>query len=284
MPNPNDMSTWDEIGCQHSHGGHASRQATVHLGGPTAYADLTPIPERFTRDLHLDVWAYEHYMNLPPGYCPGRDVVSETIVQLGVWEPVETTVLLLCFERFDATVPDPWFLDMGCQVGWFSALAASYGMNTWGFDADPDCAALAFRNIARHTEDTEGQHHDVSILRLGADAGPDFNNAAFADSRIVVKIDVEGAEPEAVAELAPVMDLVDFMLIEISPVFHNRYLDLTLDLIEQGFEPYEMPPKHRTPYVINKLEDLRPWHLDGDAIKQIPTWHQKNVLFARGGL
>ena len=281
-PHKNDMSAWESIGCTFGHRYHPT--INIHdlpVGGHASYADQTPIPERFRRDLDIEVWDWRGYMDLD-GYCPARDVVSQTIAELGVWEPAETTVMLLCMEPLNG---EGWFIDMGCQIGWYSSIAASMGLNVLGIDADPECAALAFGNIGRNaTGDPEGRFLDTSIIRLGVDEDPVLDPALINGQHVVAKIDVEGAEPEAVDALLPIIDSIDAMLIEISPVFHGRYVDLAFDLVKMGFEPYEIPPKHRPPTVLNELEDLRPFHLDRRSLNEIPVWHQSNVLFLRGGI
>ena len=279
MPHSGDMTQWPNIGCTFGHI-HDTRHVDVSIGGPTAYVDHTPIPVRFARDFSLDVWDYAKYMDLD-AYCPGRDVVSQTIAELGVWEPAETTAILLCLERLNG---DGWFIDMGCQIGWYSTIAASMGINVMGIDADPECASLAFHNTQSFATGGEDQYVDIQHARIGTDELVPFDRGALGGTRVVAKIDVEGAEPEAVDALLPIIDSIDAMLIEISPVFHDRYVDLAFDLVKMGYEPYEIPPKHRPPTVLNELEDLRPFHLDRRALNEIPVWHQKNVLFVRGSL
>lgn len=280
MPHKNDMTAWDEIACQRGCDKHAIRERPIMLGGPTPYRDCTSIPDRFAREFMMLVWDTEQTPVDGGPYCPARDAVSETLLSLGVWEPQETAVLLNCFER----VPEKsWFVDFGCQVGWFSTIAALSGQQVLAFDADPECVALTRENL-----ELNGAWGTFTVEQARFDATTDPLDYPKNVS-MVAKIDIEGAEHHAIAALQPAIDArkVEFILIEVSPVFHDGYGDLIVGLMEDGFVPYYMPPKHQPPHQIDTLADMERWEMRGDtrAIKfQVDECYQMNLLLALGGV
>lgn len=279
MVHPNDMTHWIEIGCKRGCDRHMRRMTHIDLSEPHGYGDLTAIPSRFGIEFDIDIWDTSITPVDGGPYCPARDAVSETIWSHGIWEPAETTVMLLCFEAS----PGGLFIDFGSQLGWFSTLAILNGMNVLALDADPECVGLTYTNLVDHVPllGSIGAH----LERLGPDVVP-FSVDETMPVPIVVKIDVEGAETHAVTKLSPLIEanMVDYMLIEMSPVFNDSYGLLAEDLVDRGFVGYEMPAKHMPPHQIQRLDDLKRWQLTDADIANIPNWHQKDVLWVRGGL
>lgn len=279
-PHPNDMTHWADIGCKRGCEHHATVDQRISIGGPTRYRDLTSIPTRFTQQFDLEIWDTRITPVDGGPYCPARDAVSETILSHGVWEPAETAVLLMCFEQH----PGGLFIDFGSQIGWFSTLALLSNMNVLALDADPDCVDLTYRNLVRAAPllSSFGSHRE----RLGPDVIPFSYDDERVRLPIVAKIDVEGAEQYAVRKLQPLIDggFVRYMLIEMSPVFNETYLALAHGLMDQRFVGYEMPAKRTPPHQLNSLTDLKRWELSRYDINEMPTWHQKDVLWVAGGL
>lgn len=281
MPHRNDMTYWDEIACQRGHRSHFRITVPVHLANNDSYHDYPRVPKRFVDDFEMEVWAWRSYQQDGP-YCPGHDVVSEVIDTLGVWEQCETAVMMMVFERVG---PGAFFVDFGCQVGWYSVLAGRMGLNVMAIDADIECVDLTAANLNRTTMNTD-MTYIVGVERCTADSPP-LPSMRDEDGRrnpVVVKIDVEGAEQHAIAMLAPHIDDVDFALIEISPVFNDSYPALVQRMLDWGFEPYEIPPRGDPPIKLDQLADLIPFHMDEAAIANIPNLHQANWLFVRGGV
>lgn len=269
----NNMVLWDAIACQRGHRVHRRRQVHINLGDNDSYWDYPRIPARFRDEFDMQVWDWRKYAAEGP-YCPGHDVVSETIYDLGVWEQCETAVMLMCLEAAGVGAS---FIDFGCQVGWYSVLAGRAGLDVIAFDADPECVTICEDNLLG------ASFGEFAVRRERIDEN--FGHITIdVDRPIVVKIDLEGAEQHAVAALSPIIDHVQYMLIEMSPCFNDSYLQLARDLIGEGFEPYEIPPRGDPPITLDRLADMRPFHLGEAEVNDIPTWWQKNVLFARGGL
>lgn len=270
MTHPNNMTAWDTIECRRSCDVHHSRWADINLA-THRYADLTPIPPRFHRRFTMEIWDTElHPVDGGP-YCPARDAVSETILSHGVWEPRETAVMLSCLERFDGAM-----FDMGAQLGWFSLIAGLGGADVTAWECDRD-------NRDRLRSSAARLEVAVSIVpnRIGPDTEPlPPTKVAFA------KIDLEGAERDAVRILWPSIDagLVDSMLIEVSPVFDDYYGDMVAGIMENGYEAFMMPPKRFPPYRIDTLDDLASWRLNPEGVvATVDGWHQEDVLFVRKG-
>jgi len=282
MPHKNDMTHWNHIGCQRGCEAHAARPVRVDLSKPHGYGDLTPIPSRFGYQFDLDVWDTSITPVDGGPYCPARDAVSETILSHGIWEPQETAIMLMCFEA----LPGGLFIDIGSQLGWFSSIAALSSMTVIALDADPDCVELTHRNLVHNVQmlGSIGAYNE----RLGPDVEP-FAVNEHPDLPTVVKIDVEGAEVDAIRKIQPLIDdgWVKYMLIEISPVFNDTYGDLINDLVKQDYVPYMLPPKRTPPVVLNRLMDLEGYelpHEPRDIARYIEGLHQADLFFALGGL
>ena len=296
MPHERDMTHWDEIRCQRGCDNHPTRTVQIHLGGPTKYRDLTSIPERFAMDFEIEVWDTAQTPVDGGPYCPARDAVSETIISHGVWEPRETTVLLLAWEALGW---DCEFVDIGAQIGWFTWLANHKGIDAYAVEADPAVASVLEQNI--HPGLTE-----IINLRMGADI-PDWFPGPISHPYVVAKIDIEGAEEAAVVALSERVGLqrVPFILMEVSPVFNDSYPDLVADLMSRGYSAYLMPPKAAPPIQINSLASLVPYEIcpgayrplkgdgtpafrssvDLDAVREVVAgWHQEDLLLVRGGV
>lgn len=76
----------------------------------------------------------------------------------------------------------------------------------------------------------------------------------------VVKIDLEGAEDEALRVLAPVIaaGAIEHMLIEVSPVFRGveHYAGLVRGLMDAGYVVYRLPPKGMTRPLADPADQL----------------------------
>jgi hypothetical protein len=274
------MTAWPEIRCQRGCEKHLSRQVRVSLGGATPYYDLTRIPMDLAVEFDMEVWDTDVTPVDGGPYCPSRDAVSETILSMGVWEQRETVMALRVFKEN----PGKLFLDFGAQIGWFSLLAAANGVKVVAFEADADNARLlnfsAIQNDVAHL-----------VLVNEGRIGPG-THVVYVDREIaLVKIDLEGAENEAIRMLDPALgaSLVERMMVEISPVFDDYYPDLVTDLMfGYGFRAFLLPPK-QTPAIqlTGDPNELVHWEMKGTvaAIKDfVADWHQEDVWFVREDL
>jgi hypothetical protein len=272
MTHPNDMTDWNKIECRRGCESHPTRLVPIHLGGPTGYLDLPSIPHHFTAEFDFLVWDTEQTPVDGGPYCPARDAVSETILSHGVWEPVETIALLDCFQRR----PGNMFVDIGAQIGWFSKLAQLSHLPVTAIEADPEVCRLLASQLW-------GARNFIMNERIGEGTRPiELMKNEWDLHQLTVKIDVEGAEPEAVEALESHLSTtaIDFMLIEISPVFHDRYPAMVRRIMEDGFLAGVLPEKSPRPAPFEGIADLTFFDNIDATLDEMATWHQQNVLFA----
>ena len=272
---PNNMTVWDKIECIRGCGGHVVRQhVPIKLDGPTGYTDCTDIPHRFAREFLLNVWDTNvHPVDGGP-YCPAHDAVSETILSRGVWEPRETTLMMQVCST--ANMGDV-MIDMGAQLGWYSLIAATFGLSVIAFEADPANAALLTQNFLLND-----MLHLLTLhnTRIGRRTLP-----IELDSHVrFVKIDLEGAELDAVMMLSSYLQdkTIDHMMIEVSPCFDDYYPNLVTSIMRMGYRAFMLPPKRRPPIQLDTPEvALKPYELVHNVKTRVASWHQEDVWFMR---
>lgn len=269
--NANNMTVWPEIACQRGHDSHDTLLTQVKLSDVHGFRDLPQVPAHLAIDFDIEVWDWTKY---PDGYCPAHDAVSETIDTLGIWEPAETALVLDACRGVD----DSCVLDFGAQVGWFTLLAALSGVPVLAIEADPECARLIERNAARNgvTDFVE-----VECARITGDSP-----LLRTDKQVrLLKADVEGAEKDVARVVWPLIEghQIDYLLLEVSPVFDDYYGALITRLARAGYTAYLIPPKRIPPYPFERpLEDVKAFRLD--PLFDVSALHQEDVWFVRDGL
>lgn len=265
-----------EIRCQRGHIDHATIPVIVTLGGPTGYGDLPSIPERFARSFTMEVFDWKGYDSDGP-YCPGRDAVSETIAELGIWEPSETILTLAVCAAYPASV----VVDFGAQLGWFTLLACSSGNSVVAVEADPENVRVLRTSLLRNG--WEGK-----VLLIQRRVGPNWPPLGELGDVALAKIDVEGAERDALRALWPSIEAgkVAHLMVEVTPSFGPGYPDLVCDLIDAGYLAFELPAKRTPPAILEELpRDLMPGYLNDlprDVLrKTVEGWDQRNIWFVR---
>jgi len=194
-------------------------------------------------------------------YCPAQDVISQAIDREGVWERTETA--LFC-DIVTAPPDGKLVLDMGCQIGWYSAIAAAYGYEVAAIDVSRENLSLAAVNVAGMA--TEPYQTYLGVIDEHA---PTF----AADLRVrVAKIDIEGAERYAIDMLTPPLEAgnVDYLLMEVSPVFNSTYPALMERLFGLGYVAFDLAATGWEP-----ITDIGAWFVG---------LHQTDVLFTRQDL
>ncbi len=283
MTRTNDMTTWPSIGCERGCAEHHVRRVELDLAHQHGYADLAQVPADLAVRFTMDIWdTARHPVDGGP-YCPAHDAVSETILSHRIWEPRET-ILTLAVLR--GARRDQCFVDMGCQIGWYSLLALTSDVRTIAVDADTDNLAMLLVSAGLNG------YGDLEVrpIRLGPET-PEWERQPIR----LAKLDIEGAERSGIRALAPSIDagLVDHLMIEVSPVFKRDtdptyYPDLVCDLIDAGYEAYLLPSKSRPPRPFTTAADyLAPYRFDqlwrADLRAMIEGWHQEDCWFRRVG-
>lgn len=277
-PHVNDMTTWADISCGRGHTSHHTKQVHVNLTEGHGYHDYPPVPSHLAVAFDMNIWDWSYYLPDAPEYCPAHDAVSETIEELGIWEPVESILALHVF----STVPQGgWLIDLGCQIGWFSNLVLAQNLNhiATSIDADAECIRLVQSTAAMN-----GWFVNTEQLRFGTDDAAKSITSAIPDlvpKRQVrlVKMDLEGAEANAVDVLWPAIreGLVDHILMEVSPCFNDSYPPLLDTLCDAGFELYALPEKRRPPHpLIDPSTDLT-CIVKAEIPSFVASFHQTDV-------
>jgi SAM-dependent methyltransferase len=159
------------------------------------------------------------------GYCAGDDYVSRVLVDHGSWEPhvmaglVELGVLDDTGDHDTREV----VLDIGCHIGWYSRLAASYGYHVLAVDGELEHLDMTAANVARTAEQAD---RELVLCRGWIDADTKEVDVPEDGTRVrLVKADIESHERHAVRAVRRLLDagIVDYLLLEISPVFRDDY-------------------------------------------------------------
>ncbi len=162
---------------------------------------------------------------------PQDQFVSRTLLEQGIWEPYETSLVLAILR------PGAVFVDVGANIGYFCVLAAQrVGAQGQVFAFEPDPANFRLLNASAKKNGLSAQIHavraglgardDAARLFLSADNLGDhqvfpgidkrdslpielLNGSDYLASRLdrldLVKVDVQGAEYAAMTGLMPLL-------------------------------------------------------------------------------
>lgn len=263
-----------EIRCERGCTAHCTKTAIVELFRDSPYHDYAPIPPDLWDVFFIQIWDTESRGD-GDGYCPAADPVSNNIDEFRIWEYAETIVMLRCFNEM-RHLHAPLFLDIGAHVGYYSVLAQRRHLDVRAIDADPDvCHGPLAANL-----------DGVNPWNMRITPGSRLETAqTIAGRDLIVKIDIEGADADAVAALGDLWGsgLIRYAMIEISPTFGPGYDDLIIGLQRRGYRSFRMPPKADPPHPLDDIRhDLLGWEIKGSAerIRRfVSAWEGENVLF-----
>jgi hypothetical protein len=262
-------------GCPH-HSAHLTQNLSILLDGQPGLPDVPAIPQRLRRRLPLMVFRYDLYRGL--ANCLGNDVVSEGITTQGIWEGYETVLVL---DILDRPSPGAYVMDIGSQLGWYSALAR-YRWPIIAIDNEGEALTLTWDNA----------HSLLGTPPFTVCQGWIDEDApiipAKAEPIHFAKIDIEGNEVHAVRMLSDLFlaGKVDYALIEISPVFNDTYPDLVEWLADCEYGVFQIPPKGWA-YTQEYSEDplgtlLRHCEIPGKGRREyVAGLRQENFVFVR---
>lgn len=205
-------------------------QLTVEIkldGVPENLPDVCSFA-KYPQQFKLKIFDYEKYADTE-GLCPADDIVSKSVMEQGVWEAYESLLMLDVLRRGDKMI------DIGSQIGWYSLLAAKKGAVVTAYDALKDnidilkaSAKLNELDIITHQLwiDEQVQEQPVQPIRF-------------------LKSDIEGSEQFVFKMYKRSFEArtIDFALLEISPCFNDSYPKLIHDIMNCGYDVYQMPGK-----------------------------------------
>lgn len=218
--------------CEAGHETHAHRKVDTILGTMIAY--------------DADRYEDQH------GFCPADDIVSRQLVIQGRWEAANH-VALQRFRVLDNPEPGEIVIDVGCQVGWYTTMAARAGFEVLAVDAVQESLDMAEANGGSR----------VTPCRAWLDQDTPGLDPVGAPPVRLVKADIEGNEEHALRVVWPLITagLVDHLLLELSPVFNDTYPALVAQIRGEGYRAW-LPHK-------------------GKAWDWALSWPQAEVLFSR---
>ncbi len=216
-------------------------------------------------------------------YVHCRDLIGRHIAKYGVHEPRITAWMAETL----AAAPAPGIVvDVGANLGWHSVYAAQYPAveTVVAFEPDPFNVELLKRNLAlnkvnnavvsesavgaqcglarlyRYRSTNYGRHNLLTDYGYGSTEVPltDLDSAldklGLAGRRVLVlKIDVEGYEPEVVEGAQRTLQRTDAVVLEYSPDLGNA-ASMIDRLVAAGFAPHRFADGRRvTPMTVPEL-------------------------------
>jgi FkbM family methyltransferase len=203
---------------------NASDEAVAHRSGSTeAVIDLLHDVEG---DVVLRCPLPDGSVISMGGPCDEQSFVAPLLAARGRWEPLLTTWL------FETLRPGELFLDGGANAGWFAVVAAHIGARVIAFEPGWDARTVMTVNLQRNNADADvhgvalwdrSERRSFSVVREGL-AYAHLGEASDAEDAVecvalddlaaagldlrglaVVKLDIEGAEPQALAGMRGVL-------------------------------------------------------------------------------
>jgi hypothetical protein len=184
----------------------------------------------------MTVFDWDKYKDFK-GYCTGQDDISRTLINTGVWEPIESSTIGEVLKQGDRS---NLFLDFGCHIGWYTLMAAGLGYRVHSYDGDRENLELLKLNLVNNVKG-----FDVNYQQVWFDAKTDQDlltkSIPYNATIELVKIDIEGNEQYVIPLLKPWLEngLIKNLFIEISPVFNDSYPALINKLLSYGYKIYD---------------------------------------------
>lgn len=190
--------------CEYRHKDHKTLEVDTILGSMTVYN-----------------WN-KYYTT--EGYCSGRDDISRTLFNEGVWEKLETVVVMDILKKGNRS---DLVVDIGAHIGWFSRMANQLGYRVEAYEADKQNIELLILN-------TDDSLINIHYQWVDEESEP----LEISQEILLVKIDIEGLEQAAVNMLCKQFEnqQVKYALIEISPIFNDSYPGLVNQLENYGYK------------------------------------------------
>ena len=104
--------------------------------------------------------------------------ISEEIAGNGIWESLETTIILRLLQ------PGELLVDCGANIGWYSMMAAAMGAQVMAFEPEPGNLALLKANIGANSLDGFVEIHGMALGRRAGTSTLQLSSFNQGDHRV----------------------------------------------------------------------------------------------------
>ena len=234
-------------------------------------------------NINMEIFDYEYYKNLYTDQrfddeSVGLDIISYCLETDKCWEPFQTEITTEILKNR----PKGVFMDIGCQLGYYSILSSIIGVKTISIDS---CGY--FLDILKQTIKINNLQN-INVIDKNVDSTFDMNDYVSSDDFIsLMKIDIEGSEHYIIDSLDILFERekIQNLIIEISPKLNNTYENICRKLNSYGFNIYDigLSPQRKLNYNTQHLKDIHKLKIDIDKIDeylQTLSCGQSNFLFS----
>ena len=228
----------------------------------------------FDFSYYNNIYTEQHFNN----ESVGLDIISYCLENDKCWEPFQTEITTeILKNNLNGT-----YIDIGCQLGYYSILSSIIGNNTISIDS-----CNYFLDIFKETIKTNDLQN-IKIINKHVDNNFNINDYISATDIIsLIKIDIEGYEHCVINSLDVLFQnrKIENLIIEISPKLNNTYTDICKKLDSYGFKIYDigLSPQRKLNHNTNHLKDIRKLKVSMDNIEtyieNLP-YGQSNFLFS----
>ena len=234
------------------------------------------------KNVKFHVFDYNHYKNLYTDQkfhddSVGLDIISLCLENDKCWEPFQTELTKEILEEDK----DGLFVDVGCQLGYYSVLSSLVGVQTLSIDFCNSFLTL-FKKTIENNELTK-----IKIINETVDGN--FDLLEHVSSNInLIKIDIEGAEHFLFSSIEPLLHgnktKIKNIIMEISPNLDDSYSEICKKLHSYGYKIYDIGLSHQRKLKqnTNHIQNIESLRINIDNISeyiQNLEYRQSNFLF-----
>lgn len=176
------------------------------------------------------VYDYEKYKDAV-GYCTGKDDISRTLSNEGVWEKEDLGLIKDILAKGNK---DKLVIDIGSHIGWYSILAGQFDYLVTAIDGDRENLDTLRKNARLN----KVEHRVMVQHEWISGRTPKKIPPITAE---LLKIDIEGNEIYAVDIFNESLKnkTIENLFIEFTPVFNNSYPEIYRRLTAYGYQAFK---------------------------------------------
>ena len=234
-------------------------------------------------NINMKIFDYRYYNNLYTDQCfedesVGLDIISYCLEKDKCWEPFQTEITAEILKN----KPNGIFIDVGCQLGYYSILSSVIGIKTISIDS-----CNYFLDILKETIKVNNLQN-INIIDKHVDNTFNINDYVSSGDYIsLIKIDIEGDEHYIINSLDIFFEhkKIQNLIIEISPKLNNTYKNICKKLNSYGFNIYDigLSPQRKLNNNTQHLKDIHKLKIDinniDEHLQKLPHG-QSNFLFS----